>query len=157
MRTMFSRLAVVTVTAVLVACGGSAQSDELAVELESAAGAESQLLPRSEGIEFVSELEQNAPRVERAVAAPKAEARVAKAAPAAPKAQAEEAPAAPVPVAAATPVQIEQPAPVPTSKPSVESAPRGVAIPQGETRRAPPGGWKSPSEVIRNAPFPINP
>jgi hypothetical protein len=156
MRTKFSRLAAVAVVAVLAACGAE-QSDELAVELESAAGAESQLLPRSEGIQFVSELEQNAPKVERAVAAPKPEARVSRAAPAEPKAQAEEAPPAPVPAEAVSQVQIEQPAPTPTVKPSVESAPRGVAIPQGETRRPPPGGWKTPSEVIRNAPFPINP
>lgn len=157
MRTTFSRLTAVAAVAVLAACGGSSPSDELAVELESAAGAESQLLPRAEGIEFVSELEQNAPKVQRAVPSPKAEARVARAAPAEPKAQAEEAPPAPVPAAAVAQVQIEQPAPAPTAKPTVESAPRGVAIPQGETRRAPPGGWKTPSEVIRNAPFPINP
>ena len=158
MRTTFSRLTAVAMVAALAACGGSGQSDELAVELESAAGAESQLLPRAEGIEFVSELEQNAPKVQRAAAAPKAETRVAKATSAVPKAQAEETPPAPVPTAAVPPVQIEQqPAPAPTVTPSVESAPRGVAIPQGETRRPPPGGWKSPSEVIRNAPFPIKP
>lgn len=157
MRTTFSRLTAVAAVAVLVACGGSSPSDDLAVELESAAGAESQLLPRSEGIEFVSELEQSAPKSQRAVASPKADARVARVAPAEPTAQAEEAPPAPVPAAAVAQVQIEQPAPAPTAKPTVESAPRGVAIPRGETRRAPPGGWKTPSEVIRNAPFPINP
>ena len=155
MRKAFSRLTAVAGVVVLVACGGSSPSDDLAVELESAAGAGSQLLPRSEGIEFVSELEQSVPKVQRAVPSQKPDARVARAAPAGPREEVDE--AAPAPAAAAAQVQMEQPAPAVTVGPTVESAPRGVAIPRGETRRAPPGGWKTPSEVIRNAPFPINP
>lgn len=157
MQVRVTRVAVVAGLLTIAACGGSQKSDGLAVELESAAGAESQLVPRSEGVQFVSELEQNAPKVERAIAAPRPDARVSRAAPAPPKATTADVPPAPVPSAPAAQVQIDQPAQVATPRPSVESAPRGIPLPQGETRRAPPGGWKSPSEVIRNAPFPIKP
>ena len=32
-----------------------------------------------------------------------------------------------------------------------------VQLAGSTTQREPPGGWKTPGEVIRNAPFPINP
>jgi hypothetical protein len=48
-------------------------------------------------------------------------------------------------------VRTEQPAPEPVP---AQARPRA---PQPSTQREPPGGWRSPGEVIRNAPFPINP
>jgi hypothetical protein len=45
------------------------------------------------------------------------------------------------------------------AEPAPEPVPaRGrVEAPRPSTQREPPGGWRSPGEVIRNAPFPINP
>jgi hypothetical protein len=48
-------------------------------------------------------------------------------------------------------VRTEAPAPEP-----VQSQERPRA-PLPSTQREPPGGWRSPGSVIRNAPFPINP
>jgi hypothetical protein len=63
--------------------------------------------------------------------------------------------AAPSPTATET-APIEQPRtepqPTPTSAP--QSRPQA---PMPSNRREPRGGWKTPGEVIRNAPFPINP
>ena len=49
----------------------------------------------------------------------------------------------------------EQPkaAPAPEPVPSM-GRPRA---PLPSTQREPPGGWKTPGQIIRNAPFPINP
>jgi hypothetical protein len=49
-----------------------------------------------------------------------------------------------------TPVPTGIPAGVPAPRPAVDRAPRGEGAP-------PPGGWKTMEEVIRKAPFPINP
>ena len=43
---------------------------------------------------------------------------------------------------------------VPEPSPASAGRPRA---PQPSTQREPPGGWSSPSTIIRNAPFPINP
>jgi hypothetical protein len=48
-------------------------------------------------------------------------------------------------------VRTEAPAPEPVQS---QGRPRA---PQPSTQREPPGGWRTPGEVIRNAPFPINP
>ena len=51
------------------------------------------------------------------------------------------------------------PAEAPRVTPTPEPAPtqRRPPAPQPSTQREPPGGWKTPGQVIRNAPFPINP
>ena len=62
-----------------------------------------------------------------------------------------------------------QPAPIavdaaPAEAPRVERAPEPVPMsagrpeaPRPSTQRAPRGGWSTPGQIIRNAPFPINP
>ncbi|HEX9483548.1 MAG TPA: hypothetical protein VF929_03170 [Gemmatimonadaceae bacterium] len=51
----------------------------------------------------------------------------------------------------------------PAEVPSVDRAPEAVPAqgrpraPMPSTQREPPGGWRTPGQVIRNAPFPINP
>jgi hypothetical protein len=62
--------------------------------------------------------------------------------------------AQPAPKAAEpAPAEARTEAPAPEPVPS-QGRPRA---PQPSTQREPPGGWRSPGEVIRNAPFPINP
>ena len=52
----------------------------------------------------------------------------------------------------------------PAEVPRVERAPESVPMsagrpeaPRPSTQRAPRGGWSTPGQIIRNAPFPINP
>lgn len=52
----------------------------------------------------------------------------------------------------------------PAEVPRVERAPEQVPMsagrpeaPRPSTQRAPRGGWSTPGQIIRNAPFPINP
>ena len=54
----------------------------------------------------------------------------------------------------AAPVQAPSPDVVP--QPSLPAAGRPQA-PLPSTQREPRGGWRTPGEIIRNAPFPINP
>lgn len=62
------------------------------------------------------------------------------------------APATPAPRAEVAPAEVvKEPAPEPTPS---QARPRA---PLPSTQREPPGGWRSPGSVIRNAPFPINP
>jgi hypothetical protein len=63
---------------------------------------------------------------------------------------------------AAEPVQRAEVAPAeePTAAPAPEPAPAAQGRPQAprpSTQREPPGGWRSTNEIIRRAPFPINP
>jgi hypothetical protein len=51
------------------------------------------------------------------------------------------------------PVEAPKAEPAPTPVPS-QGRPRA---PLPSTQREPPGGWKTPGQIIRNAPFPINP
>ncbi len=62
----------------------------------------------------------------------------------------------------AAPAQVEQqPAPVQEriETPAPEPVPSQArpSAPPVHTNREPPGGWRTPGQVIRNAPFPINP
>jgi hypothetical protein len=148
--------------AAVAGCSRSAEppalSDDLKQDLARAGAADVQLAgsagPR---VDVVSATE----RFDGAVAAPKApsKARTASASrgtsaptrsprPEAPAA-AQPAPQVPQTVAAEPPVVAPAPAPSPT-----QSRPQA---PQPSTQREPPGGWKTPGQVIRNAPFPINP
>jgi hypothetical protein len=133
-------------------------SDDLKQDLARAGAADVQLAgsanPR---VEVVSATE----RFDGAVAAPKAPAKARststkRGTSAATRSPRHEAPAAaqPAPQAAETapteaPIAAPVPEPVPTQ--------RRPQAPQPSTQREPPGGWKTPGQVIRNAPFPINP
>ncbi len=146
----------------LAACSRGAEqptlSEDLKQDLAKAGGSDVMLAGApTKRTEVVSAAE----RVEGAVAAPKAPA-VSRAPSAARGHRAampsvrHETPAAaqPSPVAAEpapAEVRTEPPAPEPTP---AQGRPRA---PQPSTQREPPGGWRSPGEVIRNAPFPINP
>jgi hypothetical protein len=66
------------------------------------------------------------------------------------------------PAAARPAPRAEEPAPA--EQPRTEPQPELERVPQPRprapvpsTQREPPGGWRTPGEVIRNAPFPINP
>ena len=135
-----------------------ALSDDLKQDLATAGAADVQLAgsagPR---VDVVSTTE----RFDGAVAAPKApsKARTTSAkrgTSAAIRSPRHVSPAAaqPAPQAPAT-----APAEQPTATPAPEPVPaqRRPQAPQPSTQREPPGGWKTPGEVIRNAPFPINP
>jgi len=66
-----------------------------------------------------------------------------------------------VPAPAEPSVQAEDVAPAeqPKAEPMPEPvySPRPSSAPLPSTQREPRGGWKTPGQVIRNAPFPINP
>ena len=65
--------------------------------------------------------------------------------------------------APAQPAEVAQdvaPAEVPRVEPAPEPAPAAAGRPQAplpSRQREPRGGWSTPGQVIRNAPFPINP
>jgi hypothetical protein len=90
-----------------------------------------------------------APVVSRAPSAVRGRTAVVKSTRRVTPAAAHPAPRAPEPAPAE--VRTEEPAPEPTP---AQARPRA---PMPSTQREPPGGWRSPGEVIRNAPFPINP
>ena len=66
------------------------------------------------------------------------------------------------PVAAQATTQAEEIAPAEErrAEPAPEPAPAARGRPEAprpSTQREPPGGWRTPGQIIRNAPFPINP
>jgi hypothetical protein len=143
------------------ACSGSTEaatvSSDLEQDLAKAGGANVQLAGSSGNrIDVVSASE----RIESPAPAPKAKT-VAKApsvkrgtravAPSPRRespAAAQPAPRAEEQVPAEQP-RVEEPEPVPQSRPQAPPVP--------SRQPEPPGGWRTPGEVIRNAPFPINP
>jgi hypothetical protein len=146
----------------LAACSGKpaqpALSDDLKQDLARVGGSDVQLAGTSNGrVDVVSAAE----RTNGAVAAPKAPSvsrapSTARGTRAPVRSARHETPAAAQPTPAAeqvapaeTPREIPQPEPVP-------AAGRPTA-PRPSTQREPPGGWRTPGQVIRNAPFPINP
>lgn len=135
-----------------------ALSDDLKQDLARAGAADVQLAgsatPR---LEVVSATE----RFDGAVAAPKAPSKArttsaTRGTSATTRSPRTEAPAAAEPAPQA---QETAPAEAPTASPAPEpvSTQRRPQAPQPSTQREPPGGWKTPGQVIRNAPFPINP
>ncbi|MFL5606049.1 MAG: hypothetical protein ACJ8AD_06350 [Gemmatimonadaceae bacterium] len=148
--------------AALAACsrssGQPALSDDLKQDLAKVGGSDVTLAGSSTSrLEVVSAAE----RTNGAMAAPKSST-VSKAPSAirgrtaAAKSPRRETPAAAQPSPRApepTPAEVraEEPAPEPVPSPTRTRAP----LPS--TQREPPGGWRSPGSVIRNAPFPINP
>jgi hypothetical protein len=144
------------------ACSRSSEqptiSDDLKQDLARAGAGEVQLAgATTQRLEVVSASERTdgaapapkSPAVAKAPSAVRGKTAVVKSARKVAPAVAQPAPRAPEPAPAE--VFIEEPAPEPIP---AQARPRA---PQPSTQREPPGGWRSPGEVIRNAPFPINP
>ena len=134
-------------------------SDDLKADLSRAGGSDVQLAGSSaRRVDVVSSSE----RVDGAVPAPHAPAvsRVASAHVGTRAVVRSARHVAPTTAAAPSPSQEIAPAqPVagpPEPQPAVSSAGRPQA-PRPSTQREPRGGWSTPGQVIRNAPFPINP
>ena len=145
---------------VSAACSRSSEqpalSDDLKQDLARAGGSDVQLAGSSNGrLDIVSAAERTdgavatpkSPAVARAPSAVRGRTAVVKSARR--ESPVAAAPAPREPERAPAEVYTEEPAPVPS-----QARPRA---PQPSTQREPPGGWRTPGEVIRNAPFPINP
>ena len=161
--TNFLRLSVGAVLVAAAACSGSPDkavvSSDLEQDLAKAGGSNVELAGNAGNrVEVVSASE----RVESPTPAPKAKTvsrapsvnRGTRAIAPSPR---REAPAAAKPTA--RPVE-----PAPAEQPRVERQPEPEPVPQNRPQAPVPsrqpeprGGWKTPGEVIRNAPFPINP
>lgn len=172
----------IRVIAALLAAGAAAAcgrqtpvSDDLAADLEQATSSSVELAPRAPKTAVVSAIELGqsaAPKVEAPQTTPARRAPLRAKAPArtqrtpvrqvaavkAPEPEPQpvaEAPAAvaeaPAPVEAPAPITVDAPAPAPVPTPYPSRGPsRGSRGGRG-------GGWWSTGDVIRNAPFPVNP
>jgi len=157
------RLTVASVALLVsAACSRSSEqpalTDDLKQDLARAGASDVQLAGSSNGrIDVVSAAERTngavaapkSPTVSRAPSAVRGKTAVVKSA-----RRVSPAAAAPAPRAAEVApaeVYIEERAPEPVP---AQARPRA---PLPSTQREPPGGWRSPGEVIRNAPFPIKP
>jgi hypothetical protein len=147
---------------VSAACSRSSEqptlSDDLKQDLAKAGGTDVQLAGASAGrVDVVSAAERTngavaapkAPTVSRAPSAVRGRTAVVKSPRRVSPAAAEPSPRA----AETAPAEVRTEEPAPEPMPA-QARPRA---PQPATQREPPGGWRSPGEVIRNAPFPINP
>ena len=141
------------------ACGrASPVDDALARDLEQAAGPSIELAPRGEGTAIISAQEGGPRATPAAMPAPsRTVARTPARRPAPAPTRIERAPS-PAPHA-----EVEQVVAAPVEATEV-AAPQESAMPAAgrpSTRPAvnppPPGGYRTVGEVIRNAPFPINP
>ena len=161
--TNFLRLSVGAVLVAAAACSGSPDkatvSSDLEQDLAKAGGSNVQLAGNSANrVEVVSASEQvespaPAPKAKTASRAPSVN-RGTRAVTPSPRRQA--------PAAAQPAPQAETQAPA--EEPRVEREPEPQPVPQSRPQAPVPsrqpeprGGWKTPGEVIRNAPFPINP
>jgi hypothetical protein len=147
--------------AALAACSGSKQptlSDDLKQDLAKAGGGDVQLASVSgPRLEVVSASERTignvpaprAPNVSRAPSANRGTRAVVRSARHVTPAAAQPSPKA----EQAAPAEAPHADPVPEPTPT----PVGRPTPMPSTQREPPGGWKTMGDVIRNAPFPINP
>jgi hypothetical protein len=144
--------------AALAACGGSAPEagSDLERDLAAVRASAVDLAPRgSERALVVSPEEQTGAAPRRVSVAPARAAAPRRAAPQ--RAEARPAPGPEVAEAPAPEPEAAEPAPVaprqeePVVTGPLRRAPAPTATPE------PPGGWRSTGEVIRNAPFPINP
>jgi hypothetical protein len=146
----------------LAACSRSsdqpALSDDLKQDLARAGGGDMPLASAASGrVDVVSAVERTngavaapkAPTVSRAPSAVHGKTAVVKSARRASPAAAQPSPRA----AEIAPAEARTEAPAPEPTPA-QARPRA---PLPSTQREPPGGWRSPGEVIRRAPFPINP
>lgn len=160
---LFIRYSLAALAFAATACSGSSDqatvSQDLEQDLARAGGSDVQLAgttaPR---VEVVSASEQT----ERATPAPKAPT-VSRAPSANRGVKAPLRSARRVTPVAATPAP-RAPEPAPAEEPRLEPEPEPVRAPQSRprapipsTQPEPRGGWRTPGEIIRNAPFPINP
>lgn len=140
-RYIYRRMAPIAAAVALAACSGKpAVDDQLRQDLEAASAGAIELAPMGNGTKVVSGVEQ----VRRET--PRPTAPRPKAPPVESERVAESQDPAPTPeprVVQQAPVNNEPTATRPTSAPRVQPAP--------------PGGYKTVDEVIRNAPFPIKP
>ena len=156
--------AAILIAAAACTSGDAMANDDFARELETSSG-ESGLLPASSGTSVVSAIEQTAPHGNAAArpVARRGDARVNREAPAlAPIAKPDAAESAPAANAEAV-VVVERPSPEPAQLPAAgtardagASAPLPLPKQQPNGRRRGGGVWTT-GDVIRNAPFPINP
>ena len=149
--------------AALAACSHStdqpALSDDLQQDLAKAGGGDVQLAgANTPKLDVVSASERTkspapaprSPTVSRAPSAARGGSGVVKSAH-------HERPAAAQPTTRAVdvaPVDVQQTPPVPEPIPDRAGRPQA---PRPSTQREPRGGWRTPGQIIRNAPFPINP
>jgi hypothetical protein len=163
------RLATAVLTlAGVAACGQKAQqpSEDLRRDLEQVGSSGIELAPNGTGTQVISAIEQG-PAGTVKTATPQIRATPA---PSSPRVKAPSAPTPSVVAEAPQPLPevkaVEQPVPQPVvaqqpvAAEPVDRAPaaqRPAPIPLPSTQRAPKGGWKTTGDVIRNAPFPINP
>ena len=166
--TNFLRLSASAAALVLLAACSSqsaapALSDDLKQDLARVGGGDVQLAsagaPR---LEVVGDVERTE-RAERTVVAPRAPAVVRT--PTADRGtravvrsvrSARRVTPAPAPAPAAIEAEAEAPRAEPAPEP-VPSQQRPQRAPLPSTQREPVGGWRTPGEIIRNAPFPIKP
>ena len=149
--------------AALAACSHSSEqpalSDDLKQDLAKAGGSDMQLagagMPKLDVVSASERTkspspEPRAPAITRAPSATRGTKAVV-------KNVRHEAPAAAQPTTRAeevAPAEVLQAPPVPEPVPAQQSRPQA---PRPSTQREPPGGWRTPGQIIRNAPFPINP
>ena len=154
-RSLFTLSTALFVVAAACSPGASAEADQaLLSDLEQASAAGLELAPRASGTQVVSAVERTGTTPRPAVSPVK---RTPTPSPkrTAPRPEALEAPVATIAPAPAPEAEI---APAPAPEPIVERAP-AVMMPQSRPAATPncPGGCRSVSDVIRNAPFPIKP
>jgi hypothetical protein len=136
----------------LAACSrsGSAPID-LGSELDAATGDTSGLLPNRGGLQYVSAIERTPGAVPAAAAPVKRPTPTPRARPEPVKAPVTKAPA---PVAEEV---VVAPAPAPTPAPAAQPAPTAAPTPTPTPTPHRRGGYSNMGDIIRNAPFPINP
>ncbi|NUO64404.1 MAG: hypothetical protein HOQ11_13710 [Gemmatimonadaceae bacterium] len=155
----------------IAACGRSSKATDLGSELEAASGDTSGLLVARGGTQVVSAIERTSGGVPAANGTSKMKTPAATAKkPTTHVATPEKADPVPAPlpsengtVAAVDPAPSDAPVtvvPAPSTKPASQGAGASkekMPFPTGDQRHGRRGGWSSTSDVIRNAPFPINP
>ena len=130
--------------------------DDLANDLQAAAGSSVELAPRSAGTQIVSDLEQAPQRTPGSAPRPLASRRRAPSTPPrpAPTVVADGPKAVPAPAQQPSPITVAAQAPATTAEPII-ATPRPSPAPQGAPARR--GGYSSVSDVLRRAPFPVTP
>jgi hypothetical protein len=159
LRLSFGTFALVALAACSHSSDQPALSDDLKQDLAKAGGSDVQLAGvTTPKLEVVSASERTkspapaprSPAVSRAPSAARGSSAVVKSAQ-------QETPAAAQPATRteeAAPVEVLKAPPVPEPIPDRAGRPEA---PRPSTQREPKGGWRTPGQVIRNAPFPINP
>lgn len=155
LRLTASTLALVTIAACSRSSDKPSIDDDLKNDLAMVGGSDVQLAgSNSRRLEVVSASERtNAP-----TAAPKAPERVKAPSAVVGKRAPVVRPKAETPVAAPATTDESAPAEAPKPEPTIVPQPSAPSqSPNVHTNREPRGGWKTPGQIIRNAPFPINP